>query len=264
MDDEVDGAEGWGCSERNQLDPKSTEVDSHEEFLEGFKFSCPCMVSRLMTVVKIYGFMGRECLSAIDGVDVRSLFEKQDKEIELGRFFLKQAVALKKMTFQFCEKPDFVQEEERLKILLMDAQKLTAIPRCSCVEMSPVYKYCLLPSAPPRRSPASALRPSPPHHPGAAVSPSSIPGLWGSWDARSRSFRFTAWLPRPASRRTSRWSPALAASSHRVGMEKMGNAKVAVGMQGRLVSRLPAVYLSSNRVGAAVMLLRAGTTTIGQ
>ncbi|XXG90123.1 hypothetical protein AAC387_Pa12g1959 [Persea americana] len=100
------------------------------------------MVSRLMTVVKIYGFMGRECLSAIDGVDVRSLFEKQDKEIELGRFFLKQAVALKKMTFQFCEKPDFVQEEERLKILLMDAQKLTAIPRCSCVEMSPVYKYC--------------------------------------------------------------------------------------------------------------------------
>ena len=56
-----------------QLDPKSTEVDSHEEFLEGFKFSCPCMVSRLMTVVKIYGFMGRECLSAIDGVDVRSL-----------------------------------------------------------------------------------------------------------------------------------------------------------------------------------------------
>ncbi|RWR96902.1 hypothetical protein CKAN_02630700 [Cinnamomum micranthum f. kanehirae] len=48
-----------------------------------------------------------------------------------------------------------------------------------------------------------------------------------------------------------------------VGMEKMGNAKVAVGMQGRLVSRLPAVYLSSNRVDAAVMLLRVGTTTIG-
>ncbi|KAJ8616421.1 hypothetical protein MRB53_035793 [Persea americana] len=46
---------------------------------------------------------------------------------------------MKLITIQFCEKPDFVKEEEWLKILLMVTQKLTAnIPRASCAELSHV------------------------------------------------------------------------------------------------------------------------------
>ncbi|XXG90125.1 hypothetical protein AAC387_Pa12g1960 [Persea americana] len=124
------------------LDLKSMEDDFDEEHLEWLKFSFPCMVSGLMTV-KIYVLMGRECVdaSAVDGVTARSFFEKQDKEIELVRFFLKDSVALKKMTIHFCGKPNFVEEVEWLKLLPMVAQKLTALPRASsCAELSLVYK----------------------------------------------------------------------------------------------------------------------------
>ncbi|RWR96384.1 putative F-box protein [Cinnamomum micranthum f. kanehirae] len=127
-------------SEFDILDLESIEDDFDKEYWERLKFPFPCMVSHLMTI-KISGFMGRECVSAVDGVTARRFFEKQYEEIELVKFFLKNASALKKMTIHFCGKPDFVEEAEWLKLLQMIDQKLTALPRASsCAELSLLYK----------------------------------------------------------------------------------------------------------------------------
>eukprot|EP00268_Persea_americana_P042531 TRINITY_DN4258_c0_g3_i2.p1 TRINITY_DN4258_c0_g3~~TRINITY_DN4258_c0_g3_i2.p1 ORF type:complete len:546 (+),score=77.48 TRINITY_DN4258_c0_g3_i2:73-1710(+) len=126
------------------------EEDFINEYWRRLKFSFPCMVNSLMTV-KISGFMGRKCKSAqimlrkcrstVDCDIVSSIFEKQDTEIELVRFFLTNAVSLKKMTVQFCDKPDFLEGQEWSKILLRTSQKLTAIPRTSsCAELSLLKK----------------------------------------------------------------------------------------------------------------------------
>ncbi|XXG90128.1 hypothetical protein AAC387_Pa12g1963 [Persea americana] len=114
-------------SEFDSLNLESIEDDFDKEYWERLKFPFPCMVSHLMTI-KIYGFMGRECVSAVDGVTARRFFEKQDEEIELVKIFLKNAAALKKITIHFCGKPDFVEEAEWLKLLQMIDQKLTALP----------------------------------------------------------------------------------------------------------------------------------------
>ncbi|XXG73737.1 hypothetical protein AAC387_Pa07g2596 [Persea americana] len=126
-----------------QLDLKSMGDDFDEEYLEWLKFSFPCMVSGRLMTVEIHGFMGRGRVdaSAVDGVTAGNFFEKQEKEIELVNFFLKNAVALKKMTIHLCGKPKFVEEAEWLKLLPMVAQKLTALPRASSsTELSLVYK----------------------------------------------------------------------------------------------------------------------------
>ncbi|KAJ8622381.1 hypothetical protein MRB53_030910 [Persea americana] len=110
------------------------------EYWGRLEFSFPCISHRLLTV-KILGFMERKCESTYDCDVVSSFFEMQDTEMEIVRFFLTNAAALKKMTIQFCDKPDFLEGEEWSKILLMVFEKFNAIPRASsCAELSLLYK----------------------------------------------------------------------------------------------------------------------------
>lgn len=116
------------------------ENDFDYGYWRRLKFSFPSMVHRL-TTVKISGFMCPTCMSDLDRENVLSLVEKQNKEIALVRFFLTNAVELKKMSIQFCDRPLIVGREEWSKILVTVSQKLKAVPRASsCAELSIMHK----------------------------------------------------------------------------------------------------------------------------